>query len=141
MPRSEVARSFTQGEPAIVPEIGATGGTPNARVQAKDQSPRAYAGSSFEDATTSMPVVRLLNGKVREALQLIEKRFPGSALVQLGRYLFFFRVRWQTTPHKLLRDSRHALAEVFGGPKIGFGWRNVRPLIGVRLCRSTEPEA
>jgi hypothetical protein len=33
--------------------------------------------------------------------------------------------------HKLLRDSRHALAEVFGGQKIGVGWRNVRPLIGV----------
>ena len=72
---------------------------------------------------------------------LIKKRFLGSVLVQLGRYLLFFRVRRQTTPHKLLRDSRHALAEVFGDPKIGFGWRNVRPLIGVRLCRSTEPEA
>ena len=49
--------------------------------------------------------------------------------------------RGQTTTHKLLRDSRHALAEVFGGQKIGFGWRNVRPGIVVRLCRGTEPEA
>ena len=47
----------------------------------------------------------------------------------------------QTTTHKLLRDFRHALAEVFSGQKIGFGWRKVRSLIGVRLCRSTEPEA
>ena len=72
---------------------------------------------------------------------VIEKRFLGSVLVQLGRYLLFFRLRRQTTPHKLLRDSRHALTEVFGGPKIGFGWRKIRPLIGVRLCRSTKPEA
>ena len=49
--------------------------------------------------------------------------------------------RRQTTTCKLLRDSRHALAEVFGGQKIGFGWRKVGPLIVVRLCRSTEPEA
>jgi hypothetical protein len=30
---------------------------------------------------------------------------------------------------------------VFGGQKIGFGWRKVRSLIVVRLCRGTEPEA
>jgi len=28
-----------------------------------------------------------------------------------------------------------------GGQEIGFGRRSVRPLIGIRLCRSTEPEA
>ena len=42
-----------------------------------------------------------------------------------------------TTTHKVLRNSRHALAEVFSGQKIGFGWRKCRPLIVVRLCRST----
>jgi hypothetical protein len=41
----------------------------------------------------------------------------------------------------LLRDFRHALAQVFSGQKIGFRWRKSRSLIGVRLCRSTEPEA